>query len=740
MTNDNPTVDNKRKKYLHTILVIIISILVIGCGCMIAIYSNRQTTRIRKMLNESAYTSVQNTLTNLENMISNEFEEDYREVETIASGCSVADNIETYIQNLEDSFNLNEVYFGGENAQEAAGKDGKVLDISKLEFKEHANGIVRSEAYMDKFGDFSYIVKEPIIKNGNTIGFLYAEYAMERFSKLMPRDEKIEGNNYSIMLADSMRYVYTPTSNVAGSHINFNRLQDYMQNENEIDSTLTGVKQAIKNKNYYMKISTLKNIYDTGNATDYVLFLWPIDDGEYYISGFSRVNSLQAERIDVENTIQTLLLLITGFSVVIVILIVLFLGNSLRVVHRRNVEQQKHNQELADALQIAKIANESKSNFLSNMSHDIRTPMNAIIGFTNLLLQESKEEKVRKYAQKILESGNYLLNLINDILDMSKIESGKTTLSVNDFSIQDMCDSLNSMVQLQLKEKHLTLITNVDDITYDIVNGDELRVRQILMNIISNAIKYTQNGGKIEFCVRGSYDTRKPNYQNVQFVISDNGAGIAKEDLTTIFEAFSRVDNTSTNKIQGTGLGLAIVKNLVKLMGGTIHVESELGKGSTFTVNLAFPIVRKETEQISVRGQSESTDKISLKGMNILAAEDNELNAELLNELLKIEGAECTICEDGRQTLETFERSKEGTYDIILMDVQMPVMNGYESTKAIRHCSHPQAASIPIIAMTANAFTEDVQNAFDAGMNAHVAKPIDLDVLKNTIHNMRKKG
>lgn len=724
-----------RFQMINGVIILIISIL---CGILLISYSSKQMKRIHKRLNESAYTTVENTLTNLANVISNEFLEDHKQLETLASSCSNIDDISSFINNLEYTSDINGIYFASENEKEAIGKDDKKLDLSQLTFKEHANGITRSAAFMNEIGDYSYVVKEPVIRDGNTIGYLYCEYSMQRFSKFMPRDENIEGNNYSIMLADTMRYVYTPSGTVAGSHINFKRLQDYMQNKNEVEPTMKGIKKALQNNEYYMKISTLKNIYDTSNATDYVMFLWPIDDGEYYISGFSSVNVLQAERIDVESTIQTLLFMVSGFCIIIIVLIAIFFRASYQRVQQKSIEQVKHNSELSEALQIAKIANESKSNFLSNMSHDIRTPMNAIIGYTDILLKESDDPKIHMHAQKIMNSGTYLLNLINDILDMSKIESGKTTLSINEFQIKEMCASLTSMFKPQAANKGLTFTTRIEGIQYDKVLGDEVRVRQILTNILSNAIKYTPDGGDIEFNVHGIYNSDKGNYQKVIFQVSDNGCGISEENLNSIFEPFKRVDNTSTNKIQGTGLGLAIVKNLVNLIGGNIHVDSSLGKGSTFTVELTFPIVKDLEGAITIKAKPE-IDDVSLQGMHILAAEDNELNAELLTEVLQMEGAKCTICENGKEVLSTFEQSKDEEYDVILMDVQMPVMNGYEATKAIRHSANPQAKTIPIIAMTANAFTEDVRNALDSGMNAHIAKPLDISKLKQIIYNLTRK-
>ena len=522
---------------------------------------------------------------------------------------------------------------------------------------------------------------------------------------------------------------------------------------------------------------------------------------------------------------------------------------------------QKMKQTLENALETARSANQAKSNFLSNMSHDIRTPMNAIAGFATLLNKDADQpEKVREYTQKISASSQHLLSLINDVLDMSKIESGKTTLNVASFSLPGLLERVNTIIAPQAQAKKQRYEMQLRGEVPELLLGDELRVGQILVNLLSNAVKYTNAGGRIDFLVQG-FERTNVNSVHLCFEVKDNGIGMSQEFLGQIFDPFTRETNSVINTIQGTGLGMTITRNLVHLMGGTIAVQSKLGQGSTFTVELEFVVPEQlrnrefwEINKISralvvddeediclaVLAQMEGTgvqvdyttdgqtavdmaasayreqrgydvilldwkmpgmdgvetakrirdyagpevpilvltafdwgeiehdarsaginaflskpffrtnfqhtihtlrsqeasarlDEMPLEGMRFLAAEDNDLNAEILEELLSMAGARCERVFDGKEALERFLRSQPGEFDMILMDVQMPVMGGYEATRAIRACDHPLAKTIPIVAMTANAFAEDVKNALDSGMNAHVSKPVDLDELTRTL-------
>ena len=497
-----------------------------------------------------------------------------------------------------------------------------------------------------------------------------------------------------------------------------------------------------------------------GSDKPYYLGYCPIENNNTMLICIVEKSVVDNVLKDYQKTIAFETILMAGF--ILLLFAGLFYSISRRSLAEQKAEYEKRNNEIqtqamkemeesnkklkkakditTEALQTAENANKAKTEFLSNMSHDIRTPMNAIIGMTSLIRYDAgNKDKVIEYADKIDISSQHLLGIINDVLDMSKIEAGKTVFKYNDFSILNFIQEINTLFQSQIDEKKQTLTIIKENIRHEWVNGDQVHLMQIFSNLLSNAVKYTQEGGKIQFLVE-ECETKSFVYAKYRFLISDNGMGMSADFKETIFDPFTRAESSMTNKIQGTGLGMAITRNLVKAMGGTIDLESELGQGSCFEVLIDMRIAEERTIALAAQEEIDEQDDNILHGMRFLCAEDNELNAEILMELLKIEGAECIICENGERVLETFEQSAPGDYDMILMDVQMPVMNGYEATKAIRRSSHELAMTIPIIAMTANAFSEDIQHSLAAGMNAHVSKPIEMKVLEKTIRSIKSGG
>ena len=497
-----------------------------------------------------------------------------------------------------------------------------------------------------------------------------------------------------------------------------------------------------------------------GKQNPYYLGYCPIESNNTILVCIVAKGVVDNVLMDYQKTVLFTTILMAGF--ILLLFAGLFYSISRLSLADQKAEYEKRNNELhlqtmkemevvnqklkkaknvaTEALQTAENANKAKTDFLSNMSHDIRTPMNAIIGITSLIRHDAgNKAKVIEYADKIDISSQHLLGIINDVLDMSKIEAGKTVFKYSDFSILDLVQELDTIFHTQIYEKQQTLTIIKENIQHEWVNGDQVHLMQIFSNLLSNAVKYTQEGGEIQFFVE-ECETKSSVYAKYRFLVSDNGMGMSADFKDTIFDAFTRAESSLTNKIQGTGLGMAITKNLVEAMGGTIDVESELGQGSCFEVLLDLKIAEDRTVALAAQEETDEQDGNILQGMKFLCAEDNELNAEILTELLKIEGAECTICENGEEILKAFEQSAPGDYDMILMDVQMPVMNGYEATKAIRRSSHKLAKTIPIIAMTANAFSEDIQHSLAAGMNAHVSKPIEMKVLEKTIRSIKSGG
>ena len=403
-------------------------------------------------------------------------------------------------------------------------------------------------------------------------------------------------------------------------------------------------------------------------------------------------------------------------------------GNQYIVAVEDQTAEREVRRNLDSALMTAEKASKAKSEFLSSMSHDIRTPMNAIMGMTELaLLQKDCSGSVRELLQKISTSSRHLLSLINDILDMSRIESGKLNISCQPLQIEEEIQKVSDIIRGQAEEKKQEFTVTIHNLKHKRVYGDALRMNQILINILGNSLKFTGEGGKISWDSTELED--EPGWMRLRFVLSDTGSGMSPEFLPRLFEAFEQ-ENREKNAQSGSGLGMAITKNLVDLMGGTISVESEQGQGTTFTVELRFQIAKdQECEEQSQKDTNRDQVRRPLVNARVLLVDDNDLNREIAIEMLSVYQFETETAENGKQAVEKFQEHEPGYYRAILMDIQMPVMNGYDATRAIRRLPREDASAIPIVAMTADAFAEDVQKAADAGMDAHVSKPVDFEQL-----------
>ena len=455
---------------------------------------------------------------------------------------------------------------------------------------------------------------------------------------------------------------------------------------------------------------------------------------DYYL--YAYVPARQVYTLTVMNLVITLVMYI-----LILALVQVFRWNSAKDFfmqqehseqeYRKSLEQK--NVALQLAVQRETKANLAKREFLFNMSHDIRTPMNAIIGFTALAQTHIDDRgQVEDYLKKISVSSQHLLSLINDVLDMSRIESGKVTLEAKPVHLPELVHELRDIVQAVVSEKDLSLTLDTVGVENEDVIADPLRLEQILINVLANAVKFTPDGGQISLWIVQK-DTAPAGYADFEFHIKDNGIGMSEEFQKHIFEQFARERTSTVSKIQGTGLGMAITKSLVDMMGGRITVKSEQGKGSEFTISLRFPIGEAKTEQTPPAAKASA-----FTGKKLLVVEDNELNLEIASTLLKEAGFEVDTAENGKIAVEKVEAASADRYDLILMDIQMPEMDGYEATRRIRALPDTKKAALPIVAMTANAFEDDRKNALRAGMNGHIAKPLDIQKLFQVLSELLK--
>lgn len=737
---------------------------------------------------------------------------------------------------------------------EGISDNGEVFTEEELDFSAGGtvDGIAVSQSYLNYMGTWAYTMKCPVIKDGEEVAMLYVEYIYDSIDSSLPNGFYNKKAMLYIMDAETERLVLKPKGIGERDAGHLNLKDFYRANDIQEEGLLEEVDTCLRESRDIMFNHDIRG----KKALNY---MWSVNGGTIYLIGYVPIEAIQQEGTTVNKNI---------FIVVAVMLIAFFLccviyyfnqRQQIRIRKEQEAERELHNRQLAEALQAAQAASNSKTMFLSNMSHDIRTPMNAVLGFTMLLDRDADNpDKVREYTKKIMASGQHLLSLINDILDVSKIESGKVVLSVEEFTLNDLVSSVDAIIRPMAKAKEQKFYVTVTGVKHERLLGDEMRVNQVLLNLLSNAVKYTPAGGNIWFRIIG-LKQRSSQFEHIKIEVEDDGYGMTPEYLKTIFDAFTRAENSTTNKVQGTGLGMAITKNIVGLMGGTIDVSSELDKGSLFRVDLEFRIpeeqadrqfwkesgisrmlvvdsdalsgeniqtlmqdmdvavdtvqsmeeavrrlqasdiggeeyqlilvdwdipglearqaaekIRQLTPEAPIlfvteyeeeedvqappvemtgimpkpffvsalkekvmkiqnggRAQQESrkAETDSMEGLNFLAAEDNEINAEILKEVLSIENATCEIVENGQLAVERFAASAEGEFDAILMDVQMPVMNGYEATKAIRALNRGDAGEIPIIAMTANAFAEDEKEALRAGMNVHLTKPVDVELL-----------
>lgn len=827
------------------------------------------SARITEEMSNSAITNLSESLNLIEGTVEVLFEREAEYQQLIAEGLAMAENPEEFILSYgrKGTVIKMSLIFSGETS--GISSTGETFTADGLDFSGYAIGnLPVSGSYVNDMGAWAYTMKCPVYRDGKETATLYIEHIYESLEATLP--DKLYNSSATLYIMDSQseRFLLKPKGKGerAAGHLNL----DDFYHANKIWET------AIQ-KEVADNIKQGQNVmfYHEIKGQDALIYMWAVNGGMLYLIGYVPIESIQREGKAVNQNI---------LSVVIVMLAAFCLCCSVYFIYERQQEKirkeqeserELHNRQLAEALQAAQAANNSKTTFLSNMSHDIRTPMNAILGFTALLEKDAGNEgKVREYTKKITASGRHLLSLINDVLDVSKIESGKVVLTIGEFNLSSLITSVDAIIRPAAKDKRQTFEVSVTGIKQERLIGDETRINQILIKLLSNAVKYTQEEGHIWFRIIG-LNQRSGQYAHIRIEVEDNGYGMSEDYLKVIFDAFTRAENSTTNKVQGTGLGMAITKNLVELMGGSIEVKSEEGKGSLFTVELELRIAEQDTDadfwkkhkltrllvvddeeetcrniqylmkdtEVSVdmlnsgenaadiiyealaegnpyhmvlldwkmpgidgmetarrirdrvpenlpillltahdwdsieeealragingflakpffvsalkekitemqeednafarKGENDA-EPVSLEGRNFLVAEDNEINAEILQEILSMEGASCEIAVNGALAVARFAEAAPGEFDAILMDVQMPVMNGYEATRQIRALEREDAGTVPIIAMTANAFAEDVRDALNAGMNAHISKPVDLELLKKTINlYIRKEG
>ena len=720
------TSNNQKKSRNRSLLfsiIIIFSIL----GAIIFAVS-------RKISNEMSASAVQNLSESLD-LIQSTIEGILRSQAEfqllIAQEVAQAEDPEAYIRTYKKNQTMAKLSLVFSGEREGVSNTGERFTGEELDFSAGGTAVDLpvSQSYVNYMGTWAYTMKCPVQRDGQEIGTLYAEFIYDTIDQSLPDGFYNKQASLYIMDAKTQRFVLKPKGmgKRSAGHLN---LEDFYWANQILDP---GIRAEVDEC-----LATGRNVlfYHDIRDEQALNYMWPVNGGTVFLVGYVPVTAIQQEGRTVNQNIMIVVLSLLAAFLLCIGLYYLNWRQQEKLRREQDAERRRHSQQLAEALRAAQMASESKTMFLSNMSHDIRTPMNAVLGFTSLLARDAENpDKVREYTKKITASGQHLLSLINDILDVSKIESGKVVLNYEKFAISDVVASVDAIIQPMAKAKKQQFHLELTGFRHEYLVGDETRINQILINLLSNAVKYTPEGGEIWLRITGLRQ-RSSQYEHIRIEVEDTGYGMTPEYLETIFDAFTRAENSTTNKVQGTGLGMAITKSIVELMGGTIDVRSQVDHGSLFRVELELRVL-DDAPEAPPPEPVEPVEPGDLTGMHFLAAEDNEINAEILAELLEMEGATCEIVSNGRLAVERFQNAEPGEFDAILMDVQMPVMNGHEAARAIR--SLEREGHIPIIAMTANAFAEDEKAALDAGMDAHVSKPLDMEQLARVAAQLVKQ-
>lgn len=715
--------DKRLKSGTDKRIPLLFSIILVFCIFGGVVFSVSQ--KITREMSEAAIQNLNENLDLIKCTIESIWSKEAEFQKLMAQEMAALEDPEDYIHSYQKNQTMVKISWIRAGETEGISSTGEVFSEEGMDFSpsQMMEGVEISRSYLNYMGTWAYSLKCPVIKGEQEIGALYVEYSYDSLDRSLPEGFYNKQAMLYIMDAKTERFVLKPKGMGERNAGHLNLEDFYRANEIHEENLRAEIDRCVQDKEDIM-------FYHDIRGKSALNFIWMVNDGSICLIGYVPMEAIQQEGKTVNYNIFIVIAVMTSAFFLCCILYYFNQRQQRKIMKEREVEREEHNKQLTEALHAAQLASNAKTTFLSNMSHDIRTPMNAVIGFTTLLAKEAENpDKVREYTKKIMASGQHLLSLINDILEVSKIESGKVVLNEETFALNDLIASIDAIIRPMAGAKGQEFHVEIRDIKHEYLLGDETRISQILINLLSNAVKYTQEGGNIWLRIMGlkQYSSQ---FERIRIEVEDDGYGMTQEYLKTIFDVFTRAENSTTNKVQGTGLGMAITKNIVELMGGTIEVFSEVDKGSLFRVEVEFNISESRVEESEKGSSPEAEEEGSLQGLYFLAVEDNEINAEILSEILLTEGASCEIVENGQLALERFKESLEGEFDAILMDVQMPTMNGYDATRAIRALDRKDAGKIPIIAMTANAFAEDEKEALNAGMNVHLAKPIDMSLLK----------